>query len=189
MDYIRANFLTKMNEVAVVFLEITKYLIPALIVFIITYYQFKTFFESEYQKRSLDLKSEQLKTMQPLRLQAYERCILLMERMNPESLVMRTHKPGISASQLKLELIVAINSEFNHNLSQQLYVSAQAWQVIRVVKEETINLINTAYSDLGPTAVGLDLSKAIFEQLIKIEIIPSAKALNFLKKEFDLVFG
>lgn len=178
-----------MNEVLVLFLEITKYLIPALIVFIITYYQFKIFFDTEYQKRAMDLKSEQLKTMQPLRLQAYERCVLLMERMNPESLVMRTHKPGISASQLKVELIAAINSEFNHNLSQQLYVSAQAWQVIRVVKEEMINLINTAYSDLGPGAVGLDLSKAIFEELIKIEMIPTTKALNFIKKEFDLVFG
>lgn len=178
-----------MNEVIVLFLEITKYLIPALIVFIITYYQFKIFFDTEYEKRMMDLKSEQVKTMQPLRLQAYERCVLLMERMSPESLVMRTHKPGVSASQLKMELISAINSEYNHNLSQQLYVSAQAWQVIRVVKEEMINLINTAYSDLGPNAVGLDLSKAIFEQLIKIEVVPTHKALGFIKKEFDLVFG
>ncbi len=178
-----------MNEVTVLFLEITKYLIPALIVFVITYYQFKIFFDTEYQKRMIDLKSEQGKTMQPLRLQAYERCVLLMERMSPESLVIRTHKPGISASQLKMELIAAINSEFNHNLSQQLYVSAQAWQVIRVVKEEMINLINTAYSDLGPNAVGLDLSKSIFEQLIKIETVPTHKALTFLKKEFDLIFG
>ncbi|MBC7382540.1 MAG: hypothetical protein H7296_06020 [Bacteroidia bacterium] len=178
-----------MNEVIVLFLEITKYLIPALIVFVITYYQFKIFFDTEYQKRMIDLKSEQGKTMQPLRLQAYERCVLLMERMSPESLVIRIHKPGISASQLKMELIAAINSEFNHNLSQQLYISAQVWQVIRVVKEEMVNLINTAYSDLGPNAVGLDLSKAIFEELIKIEIIPTHKALTFLKKEFDLIFG
>ncbi len=178
-----------MNEVTAIFLEILKYLIPALIVFVITYYQFKIFFDSEYEKRNMDVKSEQLKTLQPLRLQAYERCVLLMERMSPESLVIRTHKPGISASQLKMELIAAINSEFNHNLSQQLYVSAQAWQVIRVVKEEMINLINTAYSDLGPNAVGLDLSKAVFEQLMKLDAIPTHKALGFIKKEFDLIFG
>jgi hypothetical protein len=52
-----------------------------------------------------------------------------------------------------------------------------------------INLINTAYQDLGPNAVGLDLSKSIFEQLIKIETVPTHKALIFIKKEFDLVFG
>ncbi|OYU97069.1 MAG: hypothetical protein CFE21_01920 [Bacteroidetes bacterium B1(2017)] len=178
-----------MNEITVLFLEITKYLIPALIVFVITYYQFKIFFDTEYEKRMMDLKSEQIKTMQPLRLQAYERCVLLMERMSPESLVIRTHKPGISASQLKVDLIAAINSEYNHNLSQQLYVSAQAWQVIRVVKEEMINLINTAYRDLGPNAVGLDLSKAVFEKLMDAEMVPTHKALTFLKKEFDLIFG
>ncbi|MFY8021658.1 MAG: hypothetical protein ACOVP1_10685 [Bacteroidia bacterium] len=178
-----------MNDVIVLFLEITKYLIPALIVFVITYYQFKIFFDTEYQKRLLDLKTEQGKTMQPLKLQAYERCILLLERMSPENLVLRVHKPGVSATQLKVDLINEINSEFNHNVSQQLYVSGQAWQVIRVVKEEMINLINMAYQDLGPNAVGLDLSKSIFEQLIKLENVPTHKALIFIKKEFDLVFG
>ncbi|MFY8107698.1 MAG: hypothetical protein ACOVO9_01855 [Bacteroidia bacterium] len=178
-----------MNDVIVLFLEITKYLIPALIVFVITYYQFKIFFDTEYQKRLLDLKAEQGKTMQPLKLQAYERCILLLERMSPENLVIRVHKPGVSATQLKVDLINEINSEFNHNVSQQLYVSGQSWQVIRVVKEEMINLINTAYQDLGPNAVGLDLSKSIFEQLIKLEHVPTHKALIFIKKEFDLVFG
>lgn len=178
-----------MNEVVVLFLEITKYLIPALIVFIITYYQFKIFFDTEYQKRSLDLKQEQQRTMQPLKLQAYERMVLLMERMSPESLVLRVHRAGISATQMKSDLINDINNEFSHNLSQQLYVSHQAWQVIRVVKEEMVNLINTAYSELGPNAVGIDLSKAIFNKAVEMEMLPTQKALNFLKREFDLVFN
>lgn len=178
-----------MNEVLTLFLEITKYLIPALIVFVITYYQFKIFFETEYQKRSLDLRQEQTKTMQPLKLQAYERLILLMERMSPESLVLRVHKPGITATQMKSELIADINNEYNHNITQQLYVSEQAWQVIRVVKEEMVNLINTAYSDLGNTAVGIDLSKSIFNKAMELEALPTHKALHFLKREFDLIFG
>jgi len=178
-----------MNEVLLLFLEITKYLIPALIVFIITYYQFKVFFETEYQKRSLDLKQEQQRTMHPLKLQAYERLILLMERMSPESLVLRVHKPGITATQMKVELINDINNEFNHNLSQQLYVSHQAWQVIRVTKEEMVNLVNTAYQELGPNAVGIDLSKAIFNRTMQMETLPTQKALLFIKREFDLVFG
>lgn len=178
-----------MNEVVVLFLEITKYLIPALIVFVITYYQFKIFFDTEYQKRSLDLKQEQQRTMQPLKLQAYERMVLLMERMSPESLVLRVHRAGISATQMKSDLINDINNEFSHNLSQQLYVSHQAWQVIRVVKEEMVNLINTAYSELGPNSVGIDLSKAIFNKAVEMEMLPTQKALNFLKREFDLVFN
>lgn len=177
-----------MNTELSVFLEIVKYLIPALIVFVITHYQLKSFFDSEYQKRLIDLRFEQTKNIQPLKLQSYERLILLMERMSPESLVMRTYQPGISASQLKMDLIADINTEFNHNISQQLYVSIQCWQMVRVVKEEMINLINTAYTDAGHNAVGLDLSKAIFEQLIKMEEVPTHKALIFIKKEFDLMF-
>jgi hypothetical protein len=137
----------------------------------------------------IDVKYEQNKNMNPLKLQAYERLILLMERISPESLVMRVHQPGISASQLKVDLINDVNTEFNHNISQQLFVSIQCWQMVRVVKEEMVNLINIAYADLGPNSVGLDLSKSIFEQLIKMEEIPTHKALIFIKKEFDLVFA
>jgi hypothetical protein len=136
----------------------------------------------------IDLRFEQTKNVQPLRMQSYERLILLMERMSPESLVMRIYQPGISATQLKTDLIADINTEFNHNISQQLYVSIQCWQMVRVVKEEMVNLINTAYVDSGHNAVGLDLSKSIFEQLIKMEEIPTHKALIFIKKEFDLMF-
>jgi hypothetical protein len=81
-----------------------------------------------------------------------------------------------------------INNEFNHNLSQQVYVSPQAWQIVRIAKEEMVNIINTAYTQLGPNSVGLDLSKAIFENMIQMEQIPTHKALDFLRKEFHLIF-
>ncbi len=177
-----------MNNELALFLEVIKYLVPALIVFLISHYQLKSFFEAEYQKRLIDIRFEQSKNVQPLRMQSYERLILLMERMSPENLVMRIYQPGISASQLKMDLISDINTEFNHNISQQLYVSIQCWQMVRIVKEEMINLVNTSYSDSGHNAVGLDLSKSIFEQLIKMEEIPTHKALIFIKKEFDLMF-
>ena len=61
--------------------------------------------------------------------------------------------------------------------------------MVKIVKEEMINIINTAYGSLGPNAVGIDLSKAIFEHLIQMETIPSNKALEFLRKEFQLIFN
>jgi len=170
------------------FLDFIKYLLPALVIFLVVYYQQKAFFDDKYQKRMIDLRRDQDKTILPLKLQAYERMILFVERISPESLVMRIHQPGISASQLKIELIASINQEFNHNISQQLYVSSQCWQMIRIVKEEMINLINTAYSNLGPNCVGIDLSKAVFEEIIKMNDTPTHKALIFVKKEFDLIF-
>ncbi|MES2560063.1 MAG: hypothetical protein V4590_10005 [Bacteroidota bacterium] len=169
-------------------LEMLKYILPATIVFLTVNFLLKNFFENEYQRRSLSLKAENVKLVTPIKLQAYERLVILMERMTPNSLIFRVTKPGISASQLKVELIQDIQSEFNHNVSQQIYVSPQTWQMVRIAKEEMINIINTSYSQLGPNSVGLDLSKAIFETMIEMESIPTQKALDFLRKEFHLIF-
>ena len=169
-------------------LEMLKYILPATIVFLTVNFLLKNFFANEYQRRSLNLKAENIKLVTPIKLQAYERLVILMERMTPNSLIFRVTKPGISASQLKVDLIQDIQSEFNHNVSQQIYVSPQTWQMVRIAKEEMINIINTAYSQLGPNAVGLDLSKAIFETMIQMESIPTQKALDFLRKEFHLIF-
>ena len=169
-------------------LEILKYVLPALIIFLIVYFLLKSFFDNENKKRELEIRIEQQKTITPLKLQSYERLTILMERMTPNNLIFRISQPGISASQLKIDLIQDINNEYNHNVSQQIYVSHQAWQIVRIVKEEMINIINTAYSGLGPNAVGIDLSRAIFETLIKMETVPTNKALDFLRKEFQLIF-
>jgi hypothetical protein len=169
-------------------LEIIKYFLPAFIVFLVVYYLMKGFFDNEYRKRSLEIRIENNKLITPIKLQAYERLVILMERITPTNLIFRVSRPGISASQLKIDLINDINTEFNHNVSQQVYVSPQTWQMVRVAKEEMINIINSAYSGLGPNAVGLDLSKAIFEMMIQMEVVPTQKGLDFLRKEFHLIF-
>ena len=169
-------------------LEILKYILPALVIFFTVYFLMKSFFDNENRKRELEISMEKIKMITPIKLQAYERLTILMERMTPNNLIFRVSQPGISASQLKIELIQDINNEYNHNVSQQIYVSHQAWQMVRIVKEEMINIINTAYSGLGPNAVGIDLSRAIFETLIKMETVPTNKALDFLRKEFQLIF-
>ncbi len=183
---------TNLNNMEINFigylLEILKYVLPALIIFLIVYFLLKSFFDNENKKRELEIRIEQQKTITPLKLQSYERLTILMERMTPNNLIFRISQPGISASQLKIDLIQDINNEYNHNVSQQIYVSHQAWQIVRIVKEEMINIINTAYSGLGPNAVGIDLSRAIFETLIKMETVPTNKALDFLRKEFQLIF-
>jgi hypothetical protein len=169
-------------------LELLKYILPAGIVFLTVNFLLKGFFEHEYQRRNITLKAENVKLVTPIKLQAYERLVILMERMTPNSLIFRVTKQGISASQLKVDLIADIQSEFNHNVSQQIYVSPQTWQMVRIAKEEMINIINVAYSQLGPNAVGMDLSKAVFETMIQMESIPTQKALDFLRKEFHLIF-
>ena len=169
-------------------LEVLKYIIPAVVVFGIVQYMLKNFFDNEYNRRQMELRVENNKLIMPLKLQAYERIVVLMERMSPNNLIFRVSQPGISATQLKIALIADINNEFNHNVSQQVYISPQAWQMVRIAKEETINIINTAYGSLGNNAVGLDLSKAIFEMMMHMDNIPTNKALDFMRKEFHLLF-
>ncbi|TAE90561.1 MAG: hypothetical protein EAY81_00680 [Bacteroidetes bacterium] len=169
-------------------LEVFKYIIPSLVILGVVHFLLKNFFDNEFLRRKMELKIENSKMITPLKLQAYERIVILMERMSPNNLIFRVSTPGISATQLKILLIEDINNEFNHNVSQQVYISPQAWQMVRIAKEEMINIINTAYSSLGPNSVGLDLSKAIFEVMMKMDNIPTNKALDFLRKEFHLLF-
>ncbi len=176
------------------FLEILKYVLPSLVVFATSYYLLKIFldnnsktreierqYEHKQKRIELQLKNKELTT--PIRLQAYERIVLLLERISPNSLIMRVHYPGMNAFQLQTELIKNIREEFEHNLSQQVYMSSQAWDLVRDAKEKTIKLINTASLKLDEKATGIDLSQQIFE-LSATEIkLPTSEAIEFVKNE------
>jgi len=171
------------------FLETLKLTIPSAAVVLATYFIIRHFLQNDYQKRQLELRKTNSGEVAHLRMQAYERLIIYMERINPSNLLVRLTTSTVSAAQLKHELVESINEEFNHNIAQQLYVSPQAWKIIRVVKEQLINLVNNSFHELNdPGAKGVDLSKKILDNIIKSEEIPTDKAIDFLKKEFKLMF-
>lgn len=164
-------------------LEILKYTLPALVVFLTAFVLIRGFIKGEQNRRERELTESTLKTLLPMRLQAYERVALLLERINPESLVMRVNKPGMTSRQLQNELITSIRAEFEHNLSQQIYISSEAWQLIRTARSNVISLINTAADQLKDDATALSLSQKIFEQVVQLKSPPVDEALEFLKKE------
>ena len=127
------------------------------------------------------------KIITPIRLQAYERLILFLERISPESLVMRLHKPELSSLQFQTMLILAIREEFEHNLSQQVYMSSQAWELVRNAKEDLIKLVNTAATKLNDNATATELSQKIFELSLSEKLLLKT-ALEFLKNEIRQVF-
>lgn len=100
-----------------------------------------------------------------LQLQAYERLIILAERMSLQNLISRSDAGQISAAQLQQQLSQTIRSEFEYNVSQQLYVSTTAWDAVKNLKEQNIYIINQISSMLPQEATGLDLSKKIAELL------------------------
>jgi hypothetical protein len=169
------------------FLQILGYVLPLLVFFALAYYLIKLFLDNDQKKRALDIKMSGYKIVTPIRLQAYERLVLFLERISPESLVMRVHKPALSAPQLQSELIQNIREEFEHNLSQQVYVSSQAWEVIRNSKEDMIKLINTSAAKLNDNATAMELSQKIFELSLGGKLV-TRSALELLKNEIRQLF-
>jgi hypothetical protein len=102
----------------------------------------------------------------PLRLQAYERLVLLTERIALPNIISRLNQPGISAVEMKLILTENIKQEVEYNSTQQLYVSQSAWDAIKNMKEQNIMVVNQVAGSLPHTASSSDLNKKIIELLM-----------------------
>src|SRR4030095_12832204 len=170
-------------------LEILKYILPSIIVLLASYLVLKVFLDSEKDRKDMELRAQHYKDSLPIRLQAYERLTLFLERITPTNLIQRVNKPGMNARDLQLALISNIRLEFEHNLSQQIYISSPAWMMIVQVKEEIVSIINRVATDLPENATGKDLRRAIIEYFINNEqVMPTQKALDTLKTEAKKIF-
>lgn len=120
-----------------------------------------------------------------LRLQACERLILFLERIRPNSLILRVHTSDMTAPQLQAALIRTVREEFEYNLSQQLYLSKNVWEQIRNAKEETIRQINSAVSNLKENGSARDLAAAILQISLSQERTPVNQAIEAIKQEVN----
>ncbi len=164
-------------------LEILKILIPAGAVFAATYFIVRSFLDNENKRRDQELRKSSLSIVTPIRLQAYERVVIFLERIHPNNLVLRVNKVGMTAHQLHSELIKTVKTEYEHNVSQQIYVSAGAWELLKTAKEETVKLINISSTKVPETAKSQDLAQVILQLCSSVDKMPSQMALEFLKKE------
>lgn len=164
-------------------LEILKIVIPAFIVFLTVFYVLKFFLENESKKRMIDHKAASKELITPIRLQAYERIVLFLERISPTSMIMRVNKPTSTARQLHSDLLVTIRSEFEHNLSQQIYVSNAAWDGVKNAKEEITKLINLVAMKVPENAPSNELANLLFEACGKLTKLPNQSAIELIKKE------
>jgi hypothetical protein len=167
--------------------ELIKIVLPAAIVFLTAYYLLKTFFANESHKHVVDLKLANQGVITPIRLQAYERVILFLERINPNSIVTRLPKVG-NASSFQGELLKTIRTEFEHNVSQQIYMSSKAWEAVVKSKEETIKMVNVAASRIDANATALDLAQALVTVASQLSELPTKAAINLIKKEVGQTF-
>ena len=170
------------------FLEILKYILPSLIMFGGVYLVMNKFLDTEHRKQLLLLRQENQKVTTPLRLQAYERLVLYLERMAMDKLVIRLNKPGMTAKSLQANLLRTIQEEFDHNLTQQLYISNTSWDTIKATKAELFKAINMAGAQMKPTSNAAELGQKIFEIMLKLDKSPSQIAILILKKEIRQLF-
>ena len=164
-------------------IEFGKLLIPALLVLYAMYLTVKSVLEKEIEKKEVDLKIKNYETILPLRLQAYERIALLLERITPNNIMLRLNNPGLSAKEFQIILVKEIRDEYNHNLSQQIYIDDETWVLVRKAIEDTINLMNQSGMNLKEEAKAMDLTKAVFAEIMQNDVDSVKHALSQLKKE------
>lgn len=181
-----------MSTTAIAIIIVLTALLSVGVTGLIFYKVVQTYFDNQQKTQMLQMKidehKESLKVVTPIRLQAYERMALYLERISPNSLILRTFRPGMDIKALQVAMTKNIRDEWEHNLSQQVYLSAESWNRIREAKEEMINLINGSAVKLSADADPTSLAGAIFESCAKSKI-PTDEAIEFMKQEIQERFA
>lgn len=157
------------------------YLLPAIVVGIVAYYFFKGHTSNEEGRRRYILQKEAQKNILPLRLQAYERLTIFLERIAPNQLLIRVAPYSDDVENYEKLLIQNIEQEFEHNISQQIYVTSDCWNMVNAAKNATIQIIRQAAMNEK-----VDSSDKLRETVINHfmdEVTPSQKAILYLKQE------
>jgi hypothetical protein len=170
------------------FIEVIIFTLAGTGIVMVAFYLAKPYLENKEKLQLLELKKATSAQTLPLRLQAYERVVLLIDRINPSNLLVRLNASAYTAAELQSIIITEVRNEFQHNVTQQLYISSRAWALVKRLKDDTINLTNGAIKSLPPDASGLDLGRAILAHLSKMEHDPYDVAVNMIKADLEELF-
>ncbi|MFT5252923.1 MAG: hypothetical protein ACI87N_001946 [Flavobacteriales bacterium] len=168
------------------FIEILAYTVPAVITGLLAYLLFNAHFKDQQNTRRWLIQKDNQKTALPLRLQAYERLTLLMERINPSQLVSRVNPISDDKNDYQNFIIAQIEQELEHNLTQQIYVSEQCWAIVLTAKNATIQMIRLAAKNEKVTDAN-SLRELVITDLLE-KTAPSSAALSFIKNEVSELF-
>ncbi len=177
-------------DIMVASLELLKYTVPALVVLVSCYMIVKKFLVSEMQRKQLAIFKDSQDVTLRLRLQAYERLVLFVERISPRQLIPRVYDPSMTVRDLQLAMTFSIGAEYEHNVSQQIYVSSNVWETVRNVKEQEQNIVNRLAQTLPADAHARDLHARILDVMEKAEgELPTDMALEIINNEVRKVMS
>ncbi|TDU40390.1 hypothetical protein BXY82_2437 [Gelidibacter sediminis] len=162
------------------------YAIPALITGLVAYYFFKEFIKNEEARRRFLIQKDMQVNSMPLRLQAYERMAIFLERITPSKLIVRVTPTSSNKDSYENLLIANIEQEFEHNLAQQIYISDDCWNIISAAKNATIQLIRKA-SLSEKTDTATKLREVVLTEMME-KRAPSDAALAYIKQEVSAMW-
>lgn len=162
-------------------IEILAYTIPSIITGSVAYYLFNSYFKDQQNSRRWLLQKDAQKQALPIRLQAYERITLYLERISLTNLLIRVTPVSNDKHDYENLIIAQIEQEFEHNLTQQIYMSDECWTIVTTAKNATIQMIRKAnMSDRVDSAD--KLREVILNDLFDKQS-PSSAALSYIKRE------
>ena len=162
-------------------IELASYTFPAIITGLVAYYFFNAYFKDQQNTRRWLLQKDNRKDTLPLRLQAFERMTLFMERINPSQLLVRIAPISDDKNEYANYVIAQVEQEFEHNLAQQIYISDECWSIITAAKNATIQIIRLAVKN-EKVADANQLREVVLSDLLEKQS-PSSAALAFIKNE------
>jgi len=171
----------------IVLLEIVKILIPAIIVFVTAYTILKTYLGKQYQMKLLETKNSVKKTTIPLKLQAYERLSLLCERISPPNLILRLKSPGMNTDDFHMAMLIAVQQEFDHNISQQVYVSDNLWSIIKYARQHVVNTISAIAAEVEQGSSASVFADKLLDYYDQADENPLDTAQKAIRREASLL--
>ena len=164
-------------------MEILAYSIPALVVLAATWLVMHKLFNNEQEKRLWELKRLSQKEISPVRLRAYERLTLLLERTTPDRMLMEMNLQEMTIPQVQQQLLRTIRLEYDHNLSQQIYVSDEVWDKIIHARDEMGAFVTAMAAGMPEGSSTLDYAKTLITAYSTNGETPNSLALSALKEE------
>lgn len=157
-------------------------------VFIAVYSVLNRVLTAEEKRRNAEINLSNKKVSLTIRLQAYERLVMFIERISPDFMIMHLKQQIQTNSDLHLLMLQTIRSEYEYNLSQQLYVSVDVWDKIKETREQVVNFINDAAKQVNPNGASIELTKKIFDLLVEEGQSPIGSVINDLKAEARKIY-
>jgi len=170
-----------------IILEIVKLTLPGLVVFATVYVLLKNLGQQMLAAKGSEQQAEARKVTIQLRLQAYERLSLYCERISIPNLIIRLRADNMTPASLKWAMLMAIQQEFEHNITQQIYVSEALWKILQLAREQVMATIDQVATGMDRSATTEDFIAALFQRLSDQEADPLKTALSAIKKEASVV--